>query len=279
MELTGEEGGLTPEERLGRRVRELREQRNLSLRGLSKEVGGYSYSYIHRVESGRQKPSSALVRTLDEFFGTCGTLAELYGLSREMYIARYSRDIVRRENDAIRIQVFASSVIPGLLQTEAYARELIRAGLPEADDEDLSARVASRMFRKRIFERADPPFFWGILDEAALRRPTSDKAVMREQLGHLLSYAGNPYVTVLVLPFEEGLHPVLGGSLTLLTLRTGATVGLVESFGAADPVQSPRRIVELTQRFDLARSMALSQSKSLDLIRDYLKEYEGDKDS
>ncbi|WP_432744366.1 helix-turn-helix domain-containing protein [Streptomyces sp. JH002] len=276
MELTSDDGELTPELRLGRQVRQLREQRGLSLRGLSKEVSGYAYSYIHRVEQGKQKPSTALVRALDEFFGTCGALAEIYGLSEEMRVAQYSLATVKREQEAIRIQVFASSHIPGLLQTESYAREHIRAGLPAAPHDEVEALVASRMDRQYIFARADPPFYWAIMDEAAFRRPTGDKAVMCEQLEHILRFAENPHVTVQVLPFVEGLHPMLGGSLTLHTLGNGTTAGLVESFGTGDPVDSPRRIVVLTQRFDLVRSKALSESKSLDLIRDYLKEYEGE---
>jgi hypothetical protein len=66
---------------------------------------------------------------------------------------------------------------------------------------------------------------------------------------------------------------MLGGSLTLLTLKDGATVALVESFDSGEPVDSPKRVVELVQRFDVARSKALPESESLDLIRSYLKEY------
>ncbi|CAL9429884.1 hypothetical protein SUDANB171_02022 [Streptomyces sp. enrichment culture] len=274
VEAASDEDELTPEGRLGRRVRQMREQRGLSLRGLSKEVSGYSYSYIHRVEQGKQKPSTALVRALDDFFGTCGALAEIYGLSQEMQVAHYSREIVRREQEAIRIQVFTSSHIPGLLQTEGYARELFRSGRPGAPESEVEAMVASRVDRQYIFARLEPPYYWAVMDEAALRRAPHDRAIMRDQLGHILRFAEQAHVTVQVLPFEEGLHPVLGGSITLHMLRDGSTVGLVESFRSGDPVESPKRIVELSQRFDLARSMALPENKSLDLIRAYLKEYE-----
>ncbi|MGW7292288.1 helix-turn-helix domain-containing protein [Streptomyces xiamenensis] len=279
MELAGGEEGLTPQARVGRKVRQLREQRGLSLRRLSKEVSGYSYSYIHRVEQGQQKPSTALVRALDDYFGTCGALAELYGLSQDMLVAQYSRETVRKEQEAIRIQVFTSSHIPGLMQTEEYARELFRTGLPPSSGADLEEWVASRIDRQYIFDRVDPPYYWAIMDEAALSRPAKDKRVMCAQLAHVLRFAAKPFATVQVLPFEEGLHPMLGGSLTLLTLRDGATVSLVESFDTGDAVGSPRRIVDLSQRFDLARSKALSPSDSADLIRAYLKGYEGESDS
>jgi hypothetical protein len=85
--------------------------------------------------------------------------------------------------------------------------------------------------------------------------------------------AEKPHVTLQVLPFDQGLHSMMGGSLMLLTLKNGATVALVESHASGEAVDSPKRTVELVQRFDVARSKALPESESLDLIRHYLKEY------
>ncbi|MEV4975794.1 DUF5753 domain-containing protein [Streptomyces scopuliridis] len=279
MELNNESDKLTPRLRLGRRVRRLRERRGLSIRQLSEQVGGYSHSYLGRVELGDQLPSEALVRLLDEFFDTDGMLADLLELAHDSLIPDYSRTFISKEPLAERIQVFTSSHIPGLLQTEEYARELFRRALISESEEGLNERVAVRMRRQRIFTRAEPLPYWAIIDEAALKRPMLVPGCMAEQLRHLVQMSARPRVAIQVLPFVKGMHPMPGGSLTLMTLTEGETIAQVESFDSGEGVHSTRKIVELTECFDLARSMALTDDESLDLIHEYLKEYEDERDS
>ncbi|MFJ2672389.1 Scr1 family TA system antitoxin-like transcriptional regulator [Streptomyces sp. NPDC087525] len=279
MELNNESDKLTPRLRLGRRVRRLRERKGLSIRQLSEQVGGYSHSYLGRVELGDQLPSEALVRLLDEFFDTDGMLAELLELAHDSLIPDYSRTFLSKEPLAERIQVFTSSHIPGLLQTEEYARELFRRALISESEAGLNERVAVRMRRQRIFERAEPLPYWAIIDEAALKRPMLVPGCMAEQLRHLVQMSARPRIAIQVLPFTKGMHPMPGGSLTLMTLTEGETIAQVESFDSGEGVHSTRKIVELTECFDLARSMALTDDESLDLIRRYLKEYEDERDS
>ncbi|RBM07328.1 helix-turn-helix transcriptional regulator [Streptomyces sp. PT12] len=273
MELTSEDAELSPDARLGRRVRSLREGKGLSLRQLSEKVGGYSHSYLGRVELGKQPASAGLIARLDTYFETDGVLAELHGLAQDVLVARYSRHFVRKERDSLRIQVFTSSVIPGLLQTKEYAHELFRTGLPASSADQLSVKVDARLNRQGIFDRDEPPYYWAIMDEASLRRPTRDKGIMKRQLEHILAFSERSRVTVQVLPFDQGFHPMLGGSLTLLTLKDGGRAALVESFDSGDVVESPRQIVDLVQRFDIACAMALPDHESADLMRRYLEEY------
>ncbi|WP_431984900.1 DUF5753 domain-containing protein [Streptomyces qinglanensis] len=279
MELNSEDAKLTPRVRLGRRLRRLRERKGLSLRQLSECIGGYSHSYLGRVELGEQLPSDALVNALDEFFETDGVLAELLELAHDTLIPDYSRKAIDKEPEAERIQVFNSSLIPGLLQTPEYARAAFRRSLLNETEGQINERVAVRVKRQRILDRKEPPYYWGIMDESALRRPIGGASCMTAQINHLLHLTSRPYVTVQVLPFSRGAHPMLGGSLTLHTLPDGATISAVESFDSGEPVESPRRVLELTQRFDMARSLALTDDESLDLIRKYLKEYEVEDDS
>lgn len=276
MELNSEEGRQTPRLRLGRRLRRLRERRSLSLRQLSERVGGYSHSYLGRVELGEQLPSEALVTALDEFFDTDGVLAELLELAHDSLIPDYSRKAVNKEPEAERIQVFNSSGIPGLLQTPDYTRAAFRRSELGASEQQINERVAVRMKRQRVLDRREPPYYWGIMDESALKRPIGGLSCMAEQIRHLLQLATRPHVTVQVLPFGRGAHPFLGGSLTLHTLPDGSTIAVVESFDSGEPVESPRRILELTQKFDMARSLALTDDESVDLIRGYMKEYDGE---
>ncbi|MBM9509036.1 helix-turn-helix domain-containing protein [Actinacidiphila acididurans] len=276
MELNNEDDGrATPRALLGRRLRRLREQAGLSLRGLADKLG-YPHTYISRVERGEQLPSEALAQAFDVYFTADGLFVELLGMARDSLIADYSREFVAKEADAIRIQVFATSVIPGLLQTEGFARESFTVGLPIESLNELDDRVATRLKRQGRLFNPEPPMYWAVIDEAALKRPTADKQVMREQLEHLLAMAEKPHVTIQVLPFEAALHPMMGGSLTLLTLKNGTTIALVESFDTGEAVDSPKRVTGLIQRFDVVRSKALPEHKSLDLIRRYLREYADD---
>ncbi|AJC58112.1 helix-turn-helix transcriptional regulator [Streptomyces sp. 769] len=272
MELHEDDGKATPRTLLGRRLRRLRETAELSQRALAERVG-YPHTYLSRVERGEQLPSEALAQALDDYFSTDGLLMELLDMAQDSLIANYSREFVAKEREAIRIQVFTSSTMPGLLQTEDYTRECYRMDPTAETLNELDARVAARMKRQRIFNTSPSPRYWAIMDEAVLKRPTSDRRIMREQLQHILQMAENPHITIQVLPFGRALHTMMGGSLTLLTLKDGATVALVESFASGEAVDSPNGVVELVERFDIARSMALVESESLDLIRRYLKEY------
>ncbi|GHF43838.1 helix-turn-helix domain-containing protein [Streptomyces morookaense] len=272
MELQENEDRSTPRTMLGRRLRRLRESAGLSLRALAERIG-YPHTYIGRVERGEQLPSVALAEALDVHFDADELFVELLAMAQDTLIADYSREVVAQERKALRIQVFTSSLIPGLLQTEDYARELFLAGMPGKTPDQISAHVTARMNRQCLFEADDPPYYWAIIDEAALKRPTVNKKFMTAQLDRLLRAADSSLITVQILPFRQALHPMLGGSLTLLTLKDGGTVALVESFDSGEAVDAPKKLVELVQRFDVARSMALPEPESLDLIRDYLEEY------
>ncbi|MGP4111558.1 helix-turn-helix domain-containing protein [Streptomyces sp. 4N509B] len=272
MESNTDDHRTTPQAMLARRLEKLRTKERLTLRELAEQVG-YPHTYIHRVEKGQQAPSDDLAKALDNRFDTDGLFAELLEASRESEIKDYSRAIVTYERKAVRIQAFGSSVVPGLLQTESYALELFRSGIPGESDDKLRARVDARMQRKRIFDTNEPPFYWAIMDESALKRPIGGGDCMSTQLAAILEATEKPQVAVQVLPFAQGAHPMLGGSLNLLALAEGGTVGLVESFKNGEFVESPKKIAELVHLFELACSKALPGKESSDLISTYLKEY------
>jgi transcriptional regulator with XRE-family HTH domain len=278
MELHEDEARPTPRSVLGHRLKRLRETSGLSLRALADALG-YPHTYIGRVERGEQLPSKALAEAMDVYFRTDELFAELLEMAQESPIPDYGRTIVANERKARRIQVFTSSLIPGLLQTEEYARALFRASLAGASGDQIDALVKVRMDRKRVFAREEPPYFWAIMDESALKRPVGGPACMAKQLAHVLNSPYGPHMTVQVLPFGQGAHPMMGGSMSLLTLTSGATIGYVESFDSGEIAESPRRVLVLTQTFDVARSMALPEEDSLDLLRAYLREYEDEVDS
>jgi transcriptional regulator with XRE-family HTH domain len=278
MELYNDDDRLSPKTLLSVRMRRMRQDEGLSLRGLADAIR-LPFGFLGRVERGEQDASETLVRALDRRWATDGLFVALLELAQEDTIADYSRDFLRRERDTIGIQVFTSSLIPGLLQSADYARELFRISQPGVPPERIEVQVAARMKRQRIFERQDPPYYWAIMDEAALKRPTASRRTMREQIAHIMRSMTKPHVTVQVLPFDRGLHPMLGGSLNLFTMKDGSRIALVEGFDSALRVDSPKGIVRQVQFFERACAMALPEDESLALIHEYLKGYDDGRDS
>jgi transcriptional regulator with XRE-family HTH domain len=257
MDLNPDDERMTPREVLARHARRLREASGLSVRALSDRIR-YGFSYLSRVENGTQPPSGALVRALDEFYGTGGLFADLRKADEDAAIRDY-RAVLRKEKDAVRVQNLNSTLIPGLLQTEEYARELMRAGQNWESEAEMEEWVADRMNRQRLFEREVPPEYWALLDEAVLARPVGGPGCMARQLGHLLRASESFYNTVQVIPFSCGAHSNAGGSALLLTMSDGTIIGHVEGTMTREPITAQGRVIKLTRKFDQARSVALSE--------------------
>lgn len=281
MELEPEEDAMpaTPAGMLATRAARARAKKGLSLRALAEKLG-YPHTYLSRVERGEQLPSEALAEALDDFYGTEGLFTDLLIVAVAAEVPVYGRKVLEEEKRAARIQTFNSSVIPGLLQTENYAYALFTESMPSKDAEQVALQVVTRSHRRAVLDSATPPLYWAIMDEAALRRPVGGPAVMAEQIRHVVDVIEkNSAVRVQVLPFSCGVHPLMGGSLSLLTLRDGVTFAYVESFASGTSVDTPARVLELTTRLDIARSKALDSGESVSLLHTYLKEYEDDIDS
>lgn len=257
---------------LGDTLRSLRERRGWSLRDLSEQTT-YNHTYFGRVETADQVPSEALARTLDELFDTGGLFFRMLEAIREGSMQHYGSVAVKKARAATRIEVFTSGVVPGFMQTEGYARALFAAALDKSTEE-IEASLATRMKLQRIFEADEPPLFWSIMDESVLKRLVGGNLCMVGQLERLIQAAQQPNVIFQVFPFDWGEHPMLEGSLTLLSMPDGKQVAYVENFVSGELVESPRRVVQLGQRFDVLRANALKPEESLTLIRKYLEEYQ-----
>ena len=119
------------------------------------------------------------------------------------------------EAAAAFIRNYQLQFVPGLLQTEDYARAVIQLGNALAED-DIGRRVAARLSRQDVLLRENAPRLWTVMDEGALRRPLGGRAVMRDQVRRLIEMCDHPAVTLQILPFESGAHPAMGGPFTIL---------------------------------------------------------------
>jgi Domain of unknown function (DUF5753) len=158
-------------------------------------------------------------------------------------------------------------VIPGLLQTEAYARALITAWQPGDGPEAVQQQVTARMERQQLLDREDPPLLWMIISEAALRNPVGGPAVLREQLTRLLDrVAEHPKIIVQVVPLDAGAHPGLEGPLVLVARRGEPDVAYLEVQGRGQLVEASEEVARYGLLYDLLRAVALPPDASREMI-------------
>jgi transcriptional regulator with XRE-family HTH domain len=213
---------------LGANLRRLREAR-----GITREDAGWqirsSESKISRMELGRVGFKERDVADLLTFYGL-GAGPErdrLLSLAREAntpgWWHRYSdvlptwfQPYIGLESSASLIRNYEVQFVPGLLQSPGYARAVIELAHPMATVAEVDRRLHVRQTRRQVLTRPDPPQFWGVVDEAALRRPVGGKEVMLEQIDALLTAMELPNVRVQVVPFQIGGHAAHGGSFSML---------------------------------------------------------------
>ncbi|QHY95495.1 hypothetical protein SSPS47_10235 [Streptomyces sp. S4.7] len=251
-------------------IARLREESGKSLAELQ-ELTTYDRAYLHKLETGARLGSPQVVAALDAVYGTKRQLSQLWVLAREdAFGDRYQR-FMRLEREATVQYKYVCSVVPGLLQTEAYAEEILAKGRPR-DDGELAEQVTARMSRQDILEGDDAPHFRALLDEAVFRRAATDPKVWRDQLEALLEAGQRSGVTIQVVPFSAGLHDLLGGSLTVLWLANGKSVAYLESSKSGELIEEPEKVEALRLSYDLLRDKTLSPESSADFIRRLIEE-------
>ncbi|CNF39938.1 Helix-turn-helix [Mycobacterium tuberculosis] len=262
--------------RLARSLREFREQAGLGVTAAAARLG-WSQGKVSHIESARNKPNERDVELMLNLYGVSSPDREaILNLAREAedrgwwtdYIDVLNGPYVALEDAAAEIGNWAPQVIPGLLQTQDYAREIIKAGeLGEAGD--IERRLQARMVRQTLLTREDsPPTLHVVLDEAVLGRPIGGSAMMREQLHRLASEAERPNVTIQVLPQSSGTHCGLEGSLIVLRFAEPADpdVAYAEGFFGVVYMESPQQVAHCRLAFERICEAALDPDDSLSLI-------------
>jgi transcriptional regulator with XRE-family HTH domain len=213
---------------VGAQLRRLRETQ-----GLTREAAGYriraSESKISRLELGRVGFKDRDISDLLELYGVEDEAQRdaLVALAREAnspgwwhsyddVLPNWFQTYVGLEEAATLIRSYEIQFLPGLLQTEAYARAVVSAGAPDAGIAEVERRVNLRITRQKILRRPSPPVLWAVVDEAALHRPIGGSKVMKAQVEHLLEMMKLPNVTLQVMPFRFGGHAGEGGAFTIL---------------------------------------------------------------
>ncbi|MFI2080293.1 Scr1 family TA system antitoxin-like transcriptional regulator [Streptomyces rubiginosohelvolus] len=250
-------------------ARTLRVQRGWTQEQEGKEIG-YSAAAISAMETCAQPASDAMLVELQRVHGKGTRIFETARQYMRMErLPEQFKDYALLEEAALSLQLFATNVIHGLFQTEAYARALIGGGYPPLSDERVEELVQLRMARKALFDRDPLPMIEMIIDESVLRRVIGSEEIMREQLLYLVECARRRNVTLLVLPLDAGKYGEYDGGrgeMNLVETPEHERLVYLEPQDESILISEPAKVSVYAQRYAKIRSQALGPRESLDLI-------------
>lgn len=267
---------------LANELRELRRAANMTTRQAADALGISSAS-LNRNELGTRMPTPEEVSALMVVYGVHGVARErVIALARAANPAGWWETgrgalpkqlptLITFESQAIKITNFEPLFVPGLLQTHAYARAVMEAcGIP---DSDADARVAARAGRQTVLSRRKPPRYQAIIDESVVRRPIGGRAIMAEQIRHMLELAERPNVTLLVVPFSRGGYP-LYGPYVLLEFNRAPDIVHLEHKQASGFLDQPEDTGPFQPLTDTLKTAALEPADTREFLAEVATEYD-----
>ncbi|MEV5397092.1 helix-turn-helix transcriptional regulator [Streptomyces cellulosae] len=249
----------------GRQLKLLRLRAGMERTELGKRVG-YSADTIASYEQGRRVPQPRFIEQADEVLDAGGLLVAMKG---EVGRARYPvffQDAARLEAKASALSVYAVYAVPGLLQTESYARAVFHMERPLLSDEVIEEGLGARLLRREIFSRRPAPLMSFVIEEAVLRRPLGGAEVLREALEHMLLLGQSRNVEIQVMPTGRADHGALGGPFTLIDTDDDQRIAYAEVQDHSRLHTDTRYVRTLEARYGILRSQALTPSESAAFI-------------
>lgn len=253
----------------GAELRKYRKKAKMTQDDLA-EVTQFSRSLLSFTERGERNPSHNLARRCDEALGANGELLQCWTHITHAASPRWFRDWLEVEPAAHTLHTWQPLVVPGLLQTEEYARAVLR-GKPGVTDDELEKLVAARMERQAIFARPAPPMLRVVLDEGVLRRPIGGKEVMRAQIERLLISFASPKIVIQVLPLVLGVTTGVLGGFVIAQIQGSADIVYLESALNGQVTNKSEDVEAIQATYDTIRAEAHSQHVSIDVIREAAK--------
>jgi len=272
---------------LGRQLHELREKAGLSYEQAAEAIYASPWT-IRRMERAEGNLKPLAVKGLLAAYGITDEreVSAFLALGRDAarpgwwhsysdVLPAWFRVSVGLEEAAELIRGYDPHCVPGLLQTEDYARALIATGFPDAPAEETGRRVALRLARQQLLARPHPPKLWTVIDEGALRRPAGGRGVMRAQIDHLIAAAAMPHVTLQILPFAAGPHPAPYGPFRVFRFPGRQLPDIVygESLTSAFYLDKPDEAAAWLQALDRVCTQASPAARTPEILREIGKEY------
>ncbi|WP_230534887.1 helix-turn-helix domain-containing protein [Streptomyces griseomycini] len=249
----------------GRQLKLLRTRAGMERAELGRRVG-YSADTIASYEQGRRVPQPRFIEQADEVLGAGGVLV---ALKEEVGRARFPvffQDAARLEAKASALNVYAVYAVPGLLQTESYARAVFHMERPLLSDEVIEEGLAARLQRQEIFKRRPAPLMSFVIEEAVLRRPLGGTQVLRETLERILLVGQSRNVEIQVMPTARVDHGALGGPFTLIDTDDDQRIAYAEVQDHSRLHTDAKYVCTLEARYGILRSQALTPTESAAFI-------------
>ncbi|MFD3724474.1 helix-turn-helix domain-containing protein [Streptomyces sp. NPDC058671] len=262
---------------LGKIIKVLRKNAGLSQAELA-EITHCGEDLISAMERGVRTPQPDFLIRADPVLNAGGVLIAAVDDVREA-LAKvrvrhpdWFRSFAGAEAEAVALHYYEVQAVPGLLQTEAYARAVMRHRRPVWDEQTIEKWVADRLARQSVFDKWPPTTISFVLEEAILRRPTGGRSVHREQLRRIMEIASRRTVHLQVMPLSWEEHPSLDGAFTLLTPKGRREVAYTEIYGHPRLITDPEEVRTYTERYGIIRAQALTPQEPLELIEKMLGE-------
>ncbi|WP_411128353.1 helix-turn-helix domain-containing protein [Streptomyces sp. x-19] len=243
-----------------------RESADLSREELGQKLG-YASHTIKAYELGQRIPDATTVEQADELLGAKGVLKAAIPLLDEARYPKFFRDLPKLERKCVRRCSYDPHCVPGLLQTEAYARAVIGWRIPAFVEDEVARLVEARVDRQAMLTRDDRPAVHFVVEQSALERPMGGRKVHREQMEKVLEWLQLRNVSLQVMP-TRAEHPGLDGAMTLLETSEQRTLVYVEGQINGQLVSDRERVSCMAQRYDMIRSQALSITESVQFIEE-----------
>lgn len=274
--------------RLGIELRRLRELAGFTGDEVAERLE-WSHSKVSRIETGRIAVHPNDVRLLLDLYAVEDhqTRAALVALAREGrqkgWWHAFNDVLTKRhalyiglEAAAESISVFEPLVIPGLLQTQRYARAVIRGGPAQLPDPDMERLIEVRLARQDLLGKDEGPRYWTIFDEAVIRRRLGGDDVMREQLEHLLEAAARPRTTIQIIPFGASGHAAITGPFAIFGFPelSDPEIVYMETIAGELYLERPEEVRSGRRAFEHLQALALSPGDSISFIEKVTREYE-----
>ncbi|MEU2337308.1 helix-turn-helix transcriptional regulator [Streptomyces sp. NPDC013172] len=248
-------------------VQALREHAGLSREEFGERVR-FSKHTVASVELGRRMPDESFVEAAEEALGNTGALRRAAGhVARQPGLAAWFRRWARMEASAITLYTYECRLLPGLLQTEAYARTLFTQQLPPLDDEQIEAQWLARADRQRLLHERPNTAFSFILEEGVFLRRTGGAEVTRELIDHVLRLAELRNIEVQVMPQVQETHAGLDGPMRLLETPENRWFAYCEGQESGQLIADPKVVSMLQMRYARMRSQAHTISDSVSLLK------------
>ncbi|UKY52839.1 helix-turn-helix domain-containing protein [Streptomyces inhibens] len=258
---------------IGAQLSHFRKAARLTQPALAEAVGLHEDT-IGSIEQGRRALKIDLAETFDELLGTKGALAVAVSKVPEREkLPAFVQDLVEHEEEALTLLSYENQVMPGLLQTEAYARAVFDCLYPPLDEDQADEWVSGRLDRQKLLERKKPrPMLNFILEEVVLHRPLGGPDTWREQIRHLRRCAELPFLGLQIMPTARAAHASLDGPLVLLETPDHEHLVYIEAQRISFLVDDPDEVSVYQQVYGMLRSQALTPEETRGLLDDLLGE-------